>query len=214
MLDLFNFTHATFATPPAFAAPSVTPCTAPTVSLQPTSQTVSVGQTVTFTAAATTETTPTVQWQVSVDHGATWTNIKGATSNSVSGMPIPFTNGWEFRAQFTNPIGSATTNPATLRVAPNTSVVVPSAGAVVSGSQVLDATATAGTTQVQFLLTSRTLNTTVIATATPTLIGWLASWNSKTVPNGTYTLQSIASFPVGGNATSPGVTIHVRNRLP
>jgi phospholipase C len=213
MLDMFNFTKATFATPPAFAAPSVTPCTAPTVSLQPTSQTVSVGQTATFRAAATTETTPTVQWQVSVNHGTTWTNIAGATSNTLSGMPIPFTNGWQFRAQFTNPIGSATTSAATLQVAPSTAVVLPSADSVVSGSQALDATATTGTTQVQFLLTGRRLNTTVIASATPTIIGWLASWNSTSVPNGTYTLQSIASFPVGGNATSPGVTIHVRNPL-
>jgi hypothetical protein len=213
MLDMFNFTKATFATPPTFAAPSVTPCTPPTVSLQPTSQTVSVGQTATFMAAATTETTPTVQWQVSVDHGTTWLNIAGATSNTLSGAPSPFMNGWEFRAQFTNPIGSATTNAATLGVTPNTSVVLPSAGTVVSGSQVLDASATAGTTQVQFLLTGRTFSTRVIATATPTIAGWLASWNSKTVPNGTYTLQSIASFPVGGNATSPGVTIKVRNPL-
>jgi hypothetical protein len=214
MLDLFNFTRVNFATPPTFAAPPVTPCTAPTVSLQPLSQTVSVGQAATFKAAATTETTPTVQWQVSVDKGSTWSNIAGSTSNILSGSPIPLMNGWEFRAQFTNPIGSATTNAATLQVAPATSVVLPSDGAVVSGSQTLDATASSGTTQVQFLLTGRTLNTAVIATATPTIFGWLASWNSTTVPNGTYTLQSIASFPVGGSGTSPGVTIKVMNRRP
>jgi hypothetical protein len=212
MLDLFDFTTASFATPPTFTAPSVTLCTAPAVSLQPTSQTVSVGQTATFTAAATTETTPTVQWQVSVDHGSTWTNIAGATSPTLSGSPTLFTNGWQFRAQFTNPIGSATTRAATLTVVPNTSVVVPSAGTVVSGSQILDATATPGATQVQFLLTGKTRTAAVIATATPTLVGWLASWNSVTVPNGTYTLQSIASFPGGANGTSPGVTIKVKNR--
>ena len=215
MLDMFNFTKANFATPPTFAAPSVTPCTAPTVSLQPDSLSVSVGQPATFRAAATTETTPTVQWQVSVDHGSTWDNLVGATTDTLSfGTTVRLMNGWEFRAQFTNPIGSATTNPATLSVVPSTSVVLPSAGTVISGSRLLDATATSGTAQVQFLLTSRRLNTTVIATATQTIYGWLASWNSTAVPNGTYTLQSIASFPAGGNGTSPGVTILVRNRQP
>jgi hypothetical protein len=192
----------------------VTPCTAPTVSVQPISKAVNVGQTATFTAAATTETTPTVQWQVSVNHGSTWTDLAGSTSPTLSGSPTPLANGWEFRARFTNPIGSATTNAAILTVNPSTSVAFPSEGTVVTGNQYLDATATAGATQVQFQLTGGTLHNAAIATAAPSLIGWLASWNSTTVPNGTYTLQSVATFPGGDTATTPGITIVVNNPPP
>ena len=213
MLDMFDFNTANFATPPTFTAPTVAPCTAPTISLQPTSQTVSVGQTVTFAAAATTETTPRMQWQLSVDHGSTWINVTGATSPTLSGTVAAFTNGWEFRAQFTNPVGSATTNAATLTV-PNTSLLVPSPGTTVSGHQILDAAANPAAAQVQFQLTGGALNNTVVASATPTLYGWLANWNSTGVPNGIYALQSVASFAGGGSATSPGITITVNNPPP
>ena len=212
MLDMFDFTTPTFATPPAFTVPSVTPCTAPTITLQPTSQIVGAGQPVSFTAAATTETTPTVLWQVSVDHGSTWINT-AVTSPTLSGSAPVFTNGWEFRAQFTNPIGSATTSAATLTV-PNTSVWVPSSGAKVSGSQILDAGASPAAKQVQFQLTGGALNNAVVATGAPTLYGWLANWSSTSVPNGTYSLQSVATFPGGQTATSSGITITVNNPSP
>ena len=75
---------------------------------------------------------------------------------------------------------------------PSSQVVVPSSGATVSGTQVvLDATASAGVTNVQFELTGGALSDSVIATATPTSYGWIALWNSTTVTDGTYTLQSI-----------------------
>ena len=116
MLHLFDFESPALLNPPSFAAPPVTPCTAPTISLQPNSQTVAAGQNFTFTAAASTETAPSVQWQLSVDHGSTWFDVAGWTSANLSGTAIPFANGWQFRARFTNPIGSATTNAATLTV--------------------------------------------------------------------------------------------------
>jgi phospholipase C len=116
MLHLFDFKTPALLNPPGFAAPPVTPCTAPTISLQPNSQTVAAGQTVTFTAAASTETAPSVQWQLSVDHGLTWFDVSGLTSPSFSGTASPFVNGWQVRARFTNPIGSATTTAATLTV--------------------------------------------------------------------------------------------------
>ena len=66
-------------------------------------------------------------------------------------------------------------------------------------------------TQVQYELTGGTLNHAVIATATPTIYGWTASWNTTTVPNGTYTLQSVASYGGEVSGTSPGITITVAN---
>ena len=90
---------------------------APIVSTNPDSQTVTAGQTVTFTAAATGNPTPTVQWQVSTNGGNTYTNISGATSTTYT-SPATTTsqNGYRYRAVFTNSLGSATTTAAILTV--------------------------------------------------------------------------------------------------
>jgi hypothetical protein len=98
---------------------------------------------------------------------------------------------------------------------PSTAVVLPSGGATISGTQNLDATATPGVTQVQFELNGNGLSNDVVATASPTWLGWLASWDSTGVPNGTYTLQSVATYPGGGlSATSAGVSVTVNNPAP
>ena len=68
-------------------------------------------------------------------------------------------------------------------------------------------------TKVQYELTGGTLNDAVIATATPTIFGWLAGWDTTTVPNGTYTLKSVASYAGGVAGTSPGVTVTVSQVL-
>jgi Bacterial Ig domain len=94
---------------------------------------------------------------------------------------------------------------------PSTSVLIPSNGATVKGSQVLDATAGSGVSKVQYELSGGTLSDSVIATGTATIYGWLASWNSASVPNGTYTLQSVASYPGGVSGTSPGISVTVGN---
>lgn len=68
------------------------------------------------------------------------------------------------------------------RTAPSAEVLVPSNNTTVSGTQVvLDASASAGVTQVQFELRGGSLSDSVIATATPTYYGWIALWNSTTV---------------------------------
>ncbi len=95
---------------------------------------------------------------------------------------------------------------------PTTTVWLPSNGATVSGTQGLDAGASAGVTQVQYVLTGGSLNHSVIATATsPTYYGWTASFDSTKVPNGIYTLQSVASYGGEVTGTSPGVTVTVSN---
>jgi hypothetical protein len=94
---------------------------------------------------------------------------------------------------------------------PTTAVGLPANGATLSGGQWLDAGATPGVTQVQYELTGGTLNNAVIATATSTIVGWLAGWLTATVPNGTYTLQSVASYASGVSGTSAPVMITVNN---
>jgi hypothetical protein len=90
---------------------------APIVTLNPTSQTVTAGQSVTFTAAATANPSPTVQWQVSTDGGNTFTNISGATHTTFTLTSTTSSeNGYEYRAVFTDSLGSATTTDAILTI--------------------------------------------------------------------------------------------------
>ena len=164
------------------------PDTVPTIATDPTSQSAPSGATLTFKAAANIA-TPTAQWEVSVNGGSSWLSIPGATSTTfTTGTLSTFENGWEVRTVFTNYVGSATTNPATITVAPITNVVLPATNATISGGQYLDAIASPGVTQVQYELSGGTLSDAVVTTASPTLYGWIASWDSTTVPNGSYTL--------------------------
>jgi hypothetical protein len=96
---------------------------------------------------------------------------------------------------------------------PTTSVLVPSSGATLSGSQWLDASASGkvAVNKVEFHLTGGTLNDVVVATGTPTYYGWLAGWNTATVANGTYTLQSVATDASGNVGSSTPITITVSN---
>ncbi len=95
----------------------------PTITTNPVSETVNAGQTATFTAAASGNPAPTVQWQVSTDGGSTFANITSATSPTLSFTTTVGQNGNEYRAVFTNSVGSATTTAATLTV--NTAPAAP-----------------------------------------------------------------------------------------
>ena len=87
------------------------------MSASPVSQTITAGQTVTFTAAASGNPTPTVQWQVSTNGGNSFSNIAGATSLTLTLTNATASqNGYVYRAVFTNSVGSATTAAATLTV--------------------------------------------------------------------------------------------------
>jgi hypothetical protein len=92
---------------------------------------------------------------------------------------------------------------------PSTAVLLPSNGSTVSGAaSYLDATASVGMNAVNYEITGGTMTDSVIATGTPTLYGWLGQWDTTSVPNGPYTLQSVAHYAnwlVG--ATIPGITI-------
>ena len=95
---------------------------------------------------------------------------------------------------------------------PTTTVLIPSAGATLSGTTYLDAAAPNATT-VEYLLSGGSYSGQVIGTATPTYYGWLFDWDSTTVPNGTYTLRTEA-FNSTGHAFSPSVSFTVNNVPP
>ena len=93
-----------------------------------------------------------------------------------------------------------------------TTILRPRNGAMLSRPSILDAAATdyLPVTKVEFLLTNAMHEVHMIAVAHPTLIGWLASWDPRSVPSGNYSLHSIAFDSGGRSAASPEVSINVR----
>jgi hypothetical protein len=87
----------------------------PVVTVNPLSQQVGPGS-VTFTAAASGIPTPSVQWQVSTNNGATFSNITGATNTTLTVTATAGSSGYLYRAVFMNSCGTATSAAALLTV--------------------------------------------------------------------------------------------------
>ena len=154
----------------------------------------------------------------------------GSYSDQVIGTATPTYYGWLFdwdsttvpngtytlRTEAFNSTGHAFSPSVSFTVTnvppPTTTVLIPSAGATLSGTSYLDAAAPNATT-VEYLLTGGSYSDQVIGTATPTYYGWLFDWDSTTVPNGTYTLRTEA-FNSTGHAFSPSVSFTVTNVPP
>lgn len=109
---ILPYQHVVGAPPPTPVAPAVT--------TQPYSQSRTYGDaTVYFFAEASGTPTPAIQWQVSSDNGAHFTNTSGSGgfgANYLAIAPAVELNGYQYRAVFANSAGSATTNVATLSV--------------------------------------------------------------------------------------------------
>src|SRR5437773_821398 len=126
---LLTFLLVGFLPSVAFASTKVNSPTPPAITTQPANQTVTAGQTASFTAAATGSPTPAVQWLVSTNSGATFSNISGATATTLSFTTALSQSGNQYRAVFTNRAGTATTTAATLTVnatppSPSTSGII------------------------------------------------------------------------------------------
>ncbi|MEY4953873.1 MAG: hypothetical protein RL299_2297 [Pseudomonadota bacterium] len=132
---------------------------APAITTNPTSATVTAGNTATFTAAASGTPTPTVQWQVSTNFGGSFSNVSGATSTTLSFATVAGDNAKQYRAVFTNSAGTAPTTAAILTV--NTLPVIT--------QQPVGATAAPGQ--------GITMSAAATGTPTPT-ISWLYSDNN------------------------------------
>jgi hypothetical protein len=122
---------------------SIALCAAPSIGTQPSNATITYGADATFTAAASGTPTPTVQWQQSIDGGATFTNLPGATTtNLLLTKPPVSTPARKYRAVFSNTCGgtqTATTAAATLTVNQSTLTVT----GVSAQNKVYDATTAA-----------------------------------------------------------------------
>ena len=93
---------------------------APAVTTNPSSQIKSVGDPVTFSAAATGNPAPSVKWQRSTDGGGSFSDIPGATNATYSFVAAAGQNGFRFRAVFTNAVNNATSAAAILTLTPRT----------------------------------------------------------------------------------------------
>lgn len=92
-------------------------CRPANVTTNPASASICSGGTATFISAAT-GSSPTVQWQRSTNSGSTWSNVSGATSDTLSVTATYSSNGAQYRAVYTAACGADTSTAATLTVGP------------------------------------------------------------------------------------------------
>jgi M6 family metalloprotease-like protein len=94
-------------------------------------------------------------------------------------------------------------------IAPVTAITSPSAGATVSGSTTVSASATddTGVSRVEFHVNGS-------LAASDSSAPYSFSWNTTAVANGTYSLTSKAFDAAGNNSTSAAVTVTVSNTAP
>jgi hypothetical protein len=162
---------------------------APSITTQPTDATINDGQTATFTAAASGNPTPTVQWQVNTGSGwADVTDGTGGTTNSYTTAALTTAaSGYQYRARYSNSVtANVETNAATVTV--NSGTAAP-----VITTQPTNQTATEGT--------SATFTAAASGSPTPT-VQWQVStdgtnWNPLSIGLGyntdTYTTQILGS---------------------
>lgn len=95
---------------------------------------------------------------------------------------------------------------------PVTAMVAPSTGAIASGVQGLAAKPIgSGAVAVDFVATGGALHNAKIASGVITIIGWVAQWDTRTTPNGTYSLASVSYDAQGRSGRSSSVVVTVRN---
>lgn len=89
----------------------------PTITLQPISVSTSAGSTVTFVSSARGAPPPTVQWEVSVDKGLTFSPLLDQTADTLTLASVTTTqNGDWYKAIFTNAAGTKSTKKVKLTV--------------------------------------------------------------------------------------------------
>ncbi len=98
--------------------------TAPTITTQPTSETVATGHDVSFSVATNANPAASYQWSVSTDGGATWTSVSngagyaGATTGTLTVKNASVAmNGYRYRCSASNSSGSVNSSSLTLSVA-------------------------------------------------------------------------------------------------
>jgi hypothetical protein len=145
---------------------------APSVTQAPSDATVTYGENAVFTAEANGSPAPSVQWQVSTDGGENFSDIEDATGTTLTvSIPTVADSENQYRAVFTNSLGSATSSAATLTV--NAAAITPT---VTVDNKVYDGNSDA-------VILSRSL-TGVVGDDDVVLTGGTASFANKNVETG------------------------------
>jgi hypothetical protein len=182
---------------------------APTITTQPLNQTVSTGQTATFSVAASGTAPLSYQWQKNS------ANISGATAASYT---TPATtsadNGSAFKVLVSNSAGSIMSNSATLTVTANTtpptvSITSPTSGATVSATITVTASASDNVGVASVRLQVDGTNVGAADTASP----YTFSLDTTTLSNGSHNLTAVAIDTSGNQATSASVAVTVSNSV-
>ena len=184
--------------------------TAPSITTQPSSATVSAGTNHSFTVAAPGATT--YRWQISTNGGTAWSNLSDVTPYSgtatatltITTTPATLT-GYQYRCVVSNSAGSVTSNAATLTISGGTSV---------SPTALRFAATKAGATGA---LTSQTPAQTVSVSFPGTASAWTASANQTWVQitngsasrSGQFSVAIVNPSNVIGGSTSLSATITI-----
>jgi peptidoglycan/LPS O-acetylase OafA/YrhL len=111
--------------------------------------------------------------------------------------------------QFPTPISS----PVSTKSHSRTAIITPHTNASVSGVQLIDVRASdnAMIRRVEVRVSTPGASVVMVGNARPSLYGWLLYWDTADVPNGTYILHSVLYDADGKMASSPPVSVSVRN---
>jgi large repetitive protein len=193
-----NQNPAVTASNPGNASSKPATVSAPTITTQPASRTVTAGQSATFTVAASGTAPLSYQWQKDT------VNLTGATTATLTLSSVTSANAGSYRAVVSNSGGSATSAAATLTV--NPAVVAPAittqpaSQTITAGANVTFSVAASGTAPLSYQWQKDTVNLTGATTATLTL-------SSVTSANaGSY--RAVVSNS-GGSATSAAATLTI-----
>ena len=202
-------TNSTGNATSAAATLTVNPAvTAPSITTQPASVSVTAGLTATFTVAASGTAPLTYQWQKN------GTAISGGTVASYTTPATTVANsGSTYVVVVTNSAGNATSNAATLTVTPDTtpptvSITSPTSGATESGSITVNASASdnVAVANVQLLVDGSNVGSP--DTSSP----YNFSLNTTSLSNGSHSLTAVATDTSGNATTSAAVAITVSNQ--
>jgi VCBS repeat-containing protein len=207
----FAITNTTSSTP-ASVSTSTSSCPTLTVTSSPSSVTVTSGQPASFSAAATGAPAPTVQWQVSSDGGATFTDLPGASSTTLTFTAAMSQNGNLYRAVFTNSTGSVTSSAATLIVnaAGVTTALVSSKNPTVFGQAVIFTATVSGTAGTPTGTVSFLDGASSLGSATLDSTG-AASFTTSSLPVGNHSITASYSGDSNFNAGTSSTLMQIVN---
>jgi Bacterial Ig-like domain (group 3)/Bacterial Ig domain len=180
-----------------------------------------VGQSVTFTATVSTGTgtaTGTVQFKDGANNLGSPQTLNGSAQASLSTSALSQGSHTITAVYGGDGTHSGSTSPGitqTVNSTISTAVIAPSNGATLSGNAMLNGYALPNgvVTKVEYRLSGGPLgdSNTLLGNAAATIYGWIYTWNTTGVPDGSYTLRSRAYDSTNAFVDSAGISITVDN---